>query len=409
MRQIPRRIALFFCFTFSLAVLSNIARAQTLTVLHSFTGGNDGKYPTAGLTMDRAGNFYGTTPYGGASDVGVVFRLSPAGSGWVLTPLYSFQGPPNDGEIPYSGVVFGPDGSLYGTTEDGGQYGRGTVYRLRPSPAVCHSVVCPWEETVLHSFGSGDDGEFPGYGNLVFDQAGNIYGTTEDGGSGTLGVVFELTPSNGSWTESVLHSFVEEKGYYPFSGLIFDSSGNLYGTTSAGGTDDTGVVYELSPSGSGWTENVLASNEFKNADTCSGVVMDGQGNLFGTAGCFSGGGGVFELTPSNGSWTFNVLYTFSASSTGPRDSPTLDAAGNVYGTSSGTGLFNEGEVFKLTPSNGGWTYTSVSFNGSNGSDPMGSVILDAAGNIYGTAYYGGNGPCNVEGITGCGVVWEITP
>lgn len=386
-----------------------VIHAQTLTVLHSFTGGNDGKYPTAGLTMDRAGNFYGTTAYGGASNVGVVFRLSPAGSGWVLTPLYSFQGPPNDGEIPYSGVVFGPDGSLYGTTNDGGQYGRGTVYRLRPSPAACHSVICPWEETVLHSFGSGDDGEFPGYGNLVFDQAGNIYGTTEDGGSGTLGVVFELTPSNGSWTESVLHSFVEENGYYPFSGLIFDSSGNLYGTTSSGGTYDAGVVYELSPSGSGWTENVLASNEFKNADTCSGVVMDGQGNLFGTAGCFSGGGGVFELTPSNGSWTFNVLYTFSASSTGPRDSPTLDAAGNVYGTSSGTGMFNEGEVFKLTPSNGGWIYNSVSFDGSNGSSPVGSVILDAAGNIYGTTYSGGNGPCNVEGITGCGVVWEITP
>jgi uncharacterized repeat protein (TIGR03803 family) len=386
------------------------AQAQTLTVLHSFTGGNDGKYPTAGLTMDRAGNFYGTTAYGGASDVGVVFRLSPAGSGWVLTPLYSFQGPPNDGEIPYSGVVFGPDGSLYGTTNDGGQYGRGTVYRLRPSPAACHSVICPWEETVLHSFGGSDrDGSYPGYGSLVFDQAGNIYGTAENGGTGGSGVVFELTPSNGGWTESILRNFVEEGGYYPFGGLIFDSSGNLYGTTSAGGTDDTGVIYQLSPSGSGWIYNVLASNEFENASTCSGVVMDGQGNLFGTAGCFGGGGGVFELTPSNGSWTFNALYTFSGSNTGPRDSPTLDAAGNIHGTSSGTGLYNEGEVFKLTPSNGGWTYTSVSFNGSNGSDPMGSVILDAAGNIYGTAYYGGNGSCNVEGITGCGVVWEITP
>ena len=120
------------------------------------------------------------------------------------------------------------------------------------------------------------------------------------------------------------------------------------------------------------------------------------------------GGGVFELTPSNGSWIFNALYTF-ANGAGPFGSPTLDAAGNVYGTSNGTGLNQQGEVYKLTPSSGGWTYTSVSFDGSNGSYPRGSVILDAAGNIYGTTVSGGNGPCNVEGITGCGVVWEITP
>ncbi len=400
----------FFCLTFSVAVLSNIAQAQThtITVLHNLAGGADGQYPEAGLTMDRAGNLYGTTTDGGAGGYGVVFRLSRAGTGWVSTPLYSFHGGQNDGCYPYAGVTFGPDGNLYGTTNGCGQHDQGTVYRLRPSPVACHSVICPWEETVIYSFTGGNDGRNPGDGNLVFDQAGNIYGTTTFGGFGGLGVVFELTPSNGGWTEDVLWYFIQEKGYYPYSGVIFDSYGNLYGTTSSGGTLDTGVVYELSPSGSGWTETVLASNEFRNGGTLfGGVVMDGQGNLFGVAGGPSPGG-IFELTPSNGSWTFNVLYTFSNGG-GPFAGPTLDAAGNVYGTSVKTGLYNEGEVFKLTPSNGGWIYTSVSFDGSNGSDPIGSVILDAAGNIYGTAQSGGNGPCNVEGITGCGVVWEITP
>ena len=406
MRQTPCRIALFFCFTFSLAVLSNLGWAQThtITVLHSFTGGGDGEYPTAGLTMDRAGNFYGTTMNGGASNLGVAFRLSPVGSGWVLTPLYSFQGPPNDGENPSSGVVFGPDGALYGTTRSGGQHGEGTVYRLRPSPVACHSVICPWEETVLWSFGGSDlDGANPGFGNLVFDQAGNIYGTTTFGGFGTFGVVYELTPSNGVWTESILFYFDQETGYLPYSGVIFDSSGNLYGTTSGHNAGrDAGVVYELSPSGSGWTENILSDVDL-GAATCGGVVMDGQGNLFGASGCQSTGypGGVFELTPSNGGWTFNVLHTFSGGPYGPYDGPTLDAAGNVYGTSSATGLYDAGEVYKLTPSNGGWTYNSVSFDGSNGSDPLGSVILDAAGNIYGTTRSGG--------ANGYGTIWMITP
>ncbi len=405
MRRTTRRIALCFCLMFSLAVLSNIVQAQTITVLHNFTGGADGGYPAAGLTMDAAGNLYSTAYGGGPSNAGVVFRLSRAGSVWILTPLYSFHGV--DGANPFSGVVFGPDGSLYGTTYNGGQYGQGTVFRLQPSPEACHSVICPWEETVLYSFSGGDDGGNPVYGNPVFDQAGNIYGTTLLGGSGGYGVVFELMPSNGSWTESVLWNFMVEGGVYPQSGLIFDRSGNLYGTTSKGGTfgEDAGVVYELSPSGSGWNEVVLSLIAFPHTNTCSGVVMDGQGDLFGASGCEGAGfpGGVFELTPSNGSWTFNVLHTFSggSGSYGPSDSPTLDAAGNVYGTSSETGLNNEGEVFKLMLLNGGWIYSSASFDGSNGEFPSGSVILDAAGNIYGTAGSGG--------ANGAGTVWEITP
>lgn len=388
---------------FILLATAVAAQAQTLTVVHNFTGAGDGGAPYAGLTVDRAGNFYGTTSGGGLYQAGVVFRLSRAGSGWVLTPLYSFQGLPNDGAYPYGGVIFGPDGSLYGTTYGGGSTNHGTIYRLRPQPSACKSATCPWEETVLYSFTGSTDGAGPAYGNLILDQAGNLYGTTPYGGDNDLGVVFKLTPSNGGWTESVLWAF---DGYIggenPFSGVIFDSAGNLYGTTSYGGTYAAGTVFELSPSGSGWTEQTLASVNFSDSYTCGNVVMDGQGNMFGTSGCgyYGGPGGIFELTPSNGGWTFTTLQPLSGAR-GPYDTPTLDAAGNVYGTSSLTGVNGDGEVFKLTPSNGGWIYTSVSFDGSNGSTPVGGVVLDAAGNAYGTASHGG--------AHGSGTVWEITP
>jgi uncharacterized repeat protein (TIGR03803 family) len=339
----------------------------------------------------------------------VVFRLSASGSGWVLTPLHSFRGEPNDGAEPFGGVIIGPDGSLYGTTFEGGQYDAGTVYRLQPSPAACKSAICPWEETVLYSFcpqrPNCADGGGPADGNLVFDQAGNLYGTTSGGGDDEAGVVFKLTPADGYWTESVIYSFPPscDSGCGPQGGLIFDHQGNLYGTTGQGGAENTGVVFELSPSGSGWTEQTLTSVYIAPYDiTYGGLAMDGQGNLFGTSGGAEPGG-AFELTPSIGGWTFNVLQTFP-NDAGPYDTPTLDAAGNVYGTSCGEGSDN-GEVFKLMPSNGGWIYTSVSFNGSNGECPVGGVVLDAAGNIYGTTDLGGPGQCGA----GCGVVWKITP
>jgi len=401
MSQTTRRIALLFCCTLSLAVLANTAEAQTLTVLYNFTGGNDGAIPAGGLTMDRAGNFYGITTYDGAGGYGTVFRLSRAGSGWVLTPLYSFTS--DDGHA-NPGVVIGPDGNLYGTTSEG----LGSVYRLQRPATACHSVICPWTKTVIYTF-DGGHGSYP-TGNLIFDQAGNIYGTAIGGGPDGEGTVYELSPSNGGWTPSVLWSFIPQTGYLPQSGVTFDNSGNLYGTTSRGGANDGGVVYELSPSGSGWTQTVLYTNSSSNLD--AGVVIDGQGNLYGASCCghhYDQPGVVFELTPSNGSWIFNVLYAFDADGSGPVNTPTLDTAGNVYGTSLGTGANNLGEVYKLTPSNGGWTYNSVSFDGSNGKDPYGSVILDAAGNIYGTAEEGGTGLCNINGIMGCGVVWEITP
>jgi uncharacterized repeat protein (TIGR03803 family) len=240
------------------------------------------------------------------------------------------------------------------------------------------------------------DGAAPAFGDLTFDQAGNIYGTTAGGGTYYRGVVFKLTPSTGSWTETVLWNFTGgSDGGIPENGVIFDSAGNLYGTTSNYQGSGAGGAYELSPSGSGWTERTLYSLDLT-GNTLGGVTMDEHGNLYGTTGGPDGPGGAWELTPSDGTWTFNLLQAFSGSE-GPWDTPTLDAEGNVYGSSSFTGRSGQGEVFKLAPSNGGWIYTSFGFDGSDGAGPTGSVILDADGNIYGTT------------TVGYGEVWEVTP
>ncbi len=178
-----------------LVLMSPSAQAQTYKVLYNFTGQQDGGAPYAGLTMDRAGNFYGTTQGGGKGN-GTVFKLASKGPGWIFTPLYSFQGSP-DGAQPLARVIFGPDGSLYGTTSGGGA-GYGTVFKLQPSPIACKTALCPWSETVLYRFTGGNDGGNPQNGDLLIDQSGTIYGTTLNGGAYGHGAVFSLTPSHGA-------------------------------------------------------------------------------------------------------------------------------------------------------------------------------------------------------------------
>jgi len=237
------------------------AQAQTFNVIHNFTNGLDGGAPV-GLTMDRAGNLYGTAQGGGLA-YGTVFELKRTGSGWIFNRLYSFSGG-NDGANPNAGVIFGRDGSLYGTTLGGGGTGSGTVFNLRLPPTACNVALCDWSETILYPFRGASDGGGPGAA-VVFDQIDNLYGTTEAGGAGNCqtgcGVVFKLTPSSGGWTERVLYQFSgSADGAFPWAPVIFDKAGNLYGTTSEGGSltcnsgYGCGGVFQLTPSGAGWTD-----------------------------------------------------------------------------------------------------------------------------------------------------------
>ena len=403
-------LAIGFVLTFA---ASRAAQAQTYNVIHSFSGGGDGAQPYAGLTMDAAGNLYGTTAQGGANAGGTVFKLSKRGSNWVLTPLYSFAGL-DDGLNPWGRVTIGKNGTLYGTTYNGGGSGGGTVFQLRPSSAAPKSALAPWSHTVLYDFylSYGSDGCFP-QGDLTLDGSGNIYGTTEQCGVNNNGITYKLTPSGSGWTESVLYSQPYGDQAYAQGGVIFDGAGNLYGVLSDGGQNGLGAVYQLSPSGSGWTEETLY-NFFEyvyGVVPQGGLLIDASDNLYGTTvtGGSNEGGIVFELKHGNGGWIFNTLYNLSGCRLcGPRDKLVMDAAGNLYGTTYGDGAYEMGSVFKLTPSNGGWNYTSLHdfTGGSDGGHPLSTLVFDANGDLYGTASGGGTLACS---SSGCGVVFEITP
>jgi uncharacterized repeat protein (TIGR03803 family) len=388
-------------------------QSQTFSVVHYFTGGLDGAVPFAGVTIDRAGNMEGTTSSGGNSNDGAVYKLVHSGAGWTVNPLYSFQGSP-DGESPESRVIIGPDGNLYGTTFRGGAGncsdgpGCGIVYRLNPPPTFCRSVLCPWEETILYRFTGGADGGQPGFGDLLFDSAGNIYGTTTAGGAFNDGVVFKLIKSNGSWMESVLYSFTGgQDGGSPYGGLTFDPPGNLYGTTPGGGAYQGGTVYELTPSGFGWTEHTLHSLQpaTEGSYSTAGLIFDGAGNLYGTAQGSgpNNGGTVFEMMPSGGSWNFTLLYALTGlnGGGGPASALTMDQSGNLYDTREGWIDGNDGgSVFELSRSAGGWSYTLLhQFEFNEGAAPIGGVSIGANGTLYGTASLGSTSP---------GTVWQIT-
>src|ERR1017187_5420046 len=396
----------------TLFVTSTWATAQE-KVLHNFNNnGTEGYEPLAGLIFDAAGNLHGTTYVGGSYGYGTAFELTPAGGGtWNEKVLYSFA----SGSTAFyltSGLIFDGAGNLYGTTL-GGQ--GGSVFELTPTAGG------GWTEKVLHSFGNGTDGEDPQAG-LIFDAAGNLYGTTIAGGTYGGGTAFELTPAaGGGWTEQVLLNFDGTDGQHPYGALIFDAAGNLYGTTSYGGTYDYGTVFELTPAaGGGWTETVLHNFNDNGTDgywPYAGLIFDAVGNLYGTTygggvytsctnGSFLGCGTVFELTPTaGGGWTEKVLHSFGNGTDGedPQAGLIFDAAGNLYGTTIAGGTYGGGTAFELTPAaGGGWTeQVLLNFDGTDGQHPYGALIFDAAGNLYGTTSYGGT--------YDYGTVFELTP
>ena len=296
-------------------------------------------------------------------------------------------------------------------------------------PLVCKTLACPGTETVLYRFQGSTDGAIPGYGDLTFDKAGNIYGTTTEGGDQgacfedipDCGVVFQLAHSGSNWTENVIHTFTgPPDGVYPFSGVIFDSAGNLYGTTAVGGNGGgfipPGIVYSLAAPD--WSESILHNfpgDASEGDDPVGGLILDSAGNLYGTTvagGPGQGSGTVFSLTTAGNN--FQVLYTFpyNENGIGSYASLVMDSAGNLYGTTVANGLYGYGNVFMLSPSQNGWTYTSLyDFTGGNdGASPYSSVFIDANGNLYGTASLGGKtGPnCDPMNTNQCGVIWEIT-
>jgi uncharacterized repeat protein (TIGR03803 family) len=403
------------------------APAQTYSVMHAFSGGGDGAFPQAGLTIDAAGNFYGTAAQGGLRGgncqaefgCGVVFKFSHTSSGWVLQPLYTFQGGGND-STPLSRAVIGPDGALYGTTAGyssgcTGPDNCGMVYRVSPPPRRCTRGFCPWNESVLHAFASGEDGASPLYVDLAFDDAGAVYGTTTYGGTNNEGTVFQLVRQGSSWIENILYNFGVGMGAgaEPESGVIFDRAGNIFGATAGGGLG-YGVVYELQNSLSGWTESTLYAfpGGASGAYPVGGLIFDAVGNLYGTTerqGPGTNGGTVYELVRSGAGWTFSTLTGIPGGAGGPQTSLVMDAAGNLYGTTNEDGAYRRGCVFKISKQGDTWVYTDLyDFTGfDDGGLPTSSVVIDANGNLWGTAYLGGDRRfCN---HIGCGVIWKITP
>jgi uncharacterized repeat protein (TIGR03803 family) len=410
--------------------------AQTPRVIHEFNDTKGGN-PVAQLVFDSSGNLYGTAQTGGrakcTSDCGVVFKLyKSASGGWIEDVLHSFRGGKTDAGSPLAGVVFDGAGNMYGTTYGGGSslcggYGCGAVYELSPT------ITGGWTYSVIYAFSGGADGAQP-LSQLVLDGSGNLYGTTLYGGANDFGGVFELSHASGAWTEAVLYSFTGgSDGAEPYAGVVFDGSGNLYGTTWKGGltggicaSQGCGVVFELSKSSGAWTESVLHtfSGGADGAYSQASLTIDTHGNLYGvtgTGGVSGGCGGegcglVFELSNSGGTWTETVLLTFQPGTSGfggpgganPYSGVTLDALGNLYGATHNGGVHGDGVVFELSPpTTAGWTETVLhSFNVINGELPQSGVTLDGSGNLYGAAPYGGTG-----GYCGgsCGTIYEITP
>jgi uncharacterized repeat protein (TIGR03803 family) len=392
-------------FSIHLLIVPRHAEAQTETVLYNFCSQQncaDGTQPYASLIRDKEGNLYGTALFGGAYHWGTVFMVSPTGT---ETVLYSFCSQANcaDGSEPNSGLIADEKGNLYGVTADGGSSNLGTVYKLSPAKAGA------WTETVLYSFAGGSgDGLSPG-GNLIRDESGNFYGATPSGGAFDEGTVFKLTPTG---SESIFHSFGSHygDGAVPSGGLIIDKEGNLYGTTGQGGAHGQGTAFKISSTG---VETVLysfcsQSNCTDGASPSAGLLMGGNGDLYGTTfygggsdTCGDGGcGTVFRITAKGEE---RMLFAFTFSDGDNPAAALITYKGDLYGNTINGGLHGYGTVFKVNLA--GEQTVLYSFcseqNCTDGGSPQGALIVDASGNLYGTTPSGG--------LYSNGTVYKVTP
>jgi uncharacterized repeat protein (TIGR03803 family) len=348
--------------------------------------------------------------------VPVVFLAGGASTAQTVSVLHNFTNNGTDGYYPYGGLIFDRSGNLYGTTSGGGVYGDGAVFELKRTQNG-------WMEETLHSFNeNGTDGYSP-WSTLVFDGAGNLYGTTSEGGTNNQGTVFELSPAlGGGWAETILHSFSGTDGEDPIAGVILDANGNIYGTTAWGGSSTNpactggdhsgcGTVFELERQDGAWAINVLYSFDRTDGSyVTSGLIFDAEGSLYGTTqeGNTYDGGIVFELSPSTGgTWTETTLHVFAGGTDGanPLGGVIFDGLGNLYGTTgTGGGAGHQGTVFKLTPGGEGWTEMLLyEFKDSrvDGIIPYGNVVFDAKGNLYGATGDGGS--------RGIGATFKLAP
>jgi uncharacterized repeat protein (TIGR03803 family) len=418
----------------SVALGGNVlAQAQTLTTIHSFTGANgDGEYPYpyGHLPFNSNGALYGTTAGGGASQSGIVYQLVPQGSNWTENVLYTFAGGA-DGRQPSVGVVFDANGNLFGTTSFGGNLqacggGCGTVFEVSP-PAQPGGV---WTHTVLYTFQGSFDGQSPG--EVVFGLDGSLYGTTASGGTpGVLchsnsrikygcGTVFRLTPpsgGSGAWTKTIIHTFPASSadGTTPSSEITFDNSGNIYGVTGYGGASHFGTAWLLTPNGSTWSETLLHTfSGGSDGGYPGGTLVAGTNGVFyGTAsysGVANASGVVFQLTQSGGVWSEKVLHTFPAfngDGTTPASTMAIDASGNLYGTTDFGGStacnLGCGTVFKLAPpsGSGSWTESVLHDWANSGQNPNATFVTLHNGLLFGVTTY--------LGSADLGSVFTLTP
>lgn len=396
-----------------LAGLAGAAWAGPVEAIHSFDEeSGDGGYPASDLVMDAAGNLYGTTVEGGAIGSGTVFKLTPSGSGWTETVLYSFTSGPDGGQ-PYNGVTLDAEGNLYGTAVVGGSGGTcvedgcGVVYKLTNSGGS-------WTQSVIYNFTGGEDGYGPGAG-LTFDDAGNLYGMTPTGGAYGLGVIYQLRPGpSGTWRFRVLHAFTGgSDGATGSAGRMLLDGGSLYGAATVGGVFGKGVVFKLAPAPDGkWTLHTMYA--FKGQPDAGlpygALVRDAAGRLYGTTyyDGANGAGAVYELTPSpNGEWKERVIYSFKGGTDGSNPISHLveDALGDFYGTTSEGGQpgCNCGTIFKLSAADGRWRESvAYAFKGkADGGYAYNGMVSDGAGTFYGSTVRGG--------AEDDGVVFRFTP